>query len=68
MEDLHFSKRTALQMSEEEIKRSICCIEQQLLLEDDTPLSHIPQDPLKRKRVTKYSLEVKYCWFEYLIL
>ena len=61
MEDLHFSKRTALQMSEEEIKRSICCIEQQLLLEDDTPLSHIPQDPLKRKRNTKYNIEVKYC-------
>ena len=55
-------------MSEEEIKRSICCIEQQLLLEDDTPLSHIPQDPLKRNRNTKYNIEVKYRWLKYFIL
>lgn len=45
-------------MSQSEIERSICCIEQQLLVEDDSPLIHTALADLGLKQLTKYQLEV----------
>lgn len=56
--DQQFSEKSVLHMTEEQIKRSICCIEQQLLMEDDSPLSHVPQENSKKRKQSKYSLEV----------
>ena len=38
--DNHFSANSILTLPEKEIQRSICCIEQQLLIEDTSYLSH----------------------------
>lgn len=50
-------------MSDEEIRRSICCIEQQLLIEDDSPLIHNSLSSANGKN-SKYSLEVFSCVYK----
>lgn len=58
VQDTSFSPKSAMSMSQEEIERSICCIEQQLLVEDDSPLIHTALAELGLKQLSKYQLEV----------
>ena len=49
--DKHFSANSILTLPEQEILRSICCIEQQLLIEDNSYLSHKDSSSVNNSKI-----------------